>query len=73
MNANNIRNMLKSTAVYVQDGLQLRMQHVDDEHDCFVALDEDTGEEYTVQFSDINFGTDQFLQLVLINPAEYDE
>lgn len=74
MNIETISEMCKEACFYMdKDGSMFRIQYTNVDDGTFFILDEDTGEEYTIEFSDITFkGFESFYKISKMEVAEYE-
>jgi len=65
-NIDSIRAKVEQAAFYVPiDGELIRISHC--EEDAFHGIGEDSGDEYTIHYEDVNLNQDLLYKLVLVN------
>ena len=80
MEIKHLIKLVAQSAIYIQEGCEgIRIDYYDtlDELDadmtedelCFYGTGEETGEQYQIQYVDINLATDMFYELKLVDIA----
>jgi len=67
MSIGTVRRLAHAATIYIPNGCEgIRVDYVMDKEDYFAGTGEETGEEYRIEFADVDLENDMFYKLVLM-------